>query len=97
MNQYELTLVFRSNVESEQRNEILERLKGYIQAGNDTPAEIAVKEWGKRQLAYPIKKEYEGYYVFIECNMAPQAVSNLERNILYTDQILRHLVVRRGS
>ncbi len=97
MNQYELTLVFRSNVETEQRNEILERLKGYIQAGNDAPAEITVKEWGKRQLAYPIKKEHEGYYVFMECDMAPQAVNNLERNILYTDQILRHLVVRRGS
>ncbi len=97
MNQYEITLVFRANLEEEQRNEIIGRLKPYITAGASDAPEIVMKNWGKRSLAYPIKKEQEGHYVLLECSMQPTAIRDLERNILYTDQILRHLVVRRDA
>lgn len=95
MNQYEITLVFRANLEEEQRTEVINRLMPYITAGAAEAPAMNIKNWGKRSLAYPIKKEHEGHYVLLECAMQPEAVRDLERNILYTDQILRHLVVRR--
>jgi small subunit ribosomal protein S6 len=63
MRNYELGLVIRTEVNEEALNEFLEKIKGWItQAGGSlTKTDL----WGKRQLAYPIKKQREGLYVFL--------------------------------
>jgi len=67
-------------------------VKGWITAqGGEV---IKVDPWGKRRMAYAIRKRREGYYVLIETNMPPQAVAELERHMRLHEPIMRYLVTR---
>jgi ribosomal protein S6 len=48
-------------------------------------------------MAYEINGYTEGYYVFYQATLEPSEVNEAERNILYVDEILRHLVVRKEA
>lgn len=92
MPEYELTVVLHPDLDEQGRTELLERVKGWMPTGD---GEIKEDHWGQRKLAYPIKNVTDGYYVLIEAEMDPANLRDLERNILYTEQILRHLVIRK--
>jgi small subunit ribosomal protein S6 len=51
--------------------------------------------WGKKRLAYPIKKQQFGLYVYFELDLEPAAVRQLESSLLITEEVLRFLVVNR--
>ena len=50
------------------------------------------RPWGKRRLAYDIKHFREASYFLIHFDIAPAEVRGIERGILITEEILRHLV-----
>jgi small subunit ribosomal protein S6 len=58
---------------------------------------LKVDKLGKRELAYKIEHHREGFYVYMEVKMAPEAVKELDRNYRITDQILRFLTVRKSE
>ena len=60
----------------------------------DNGTVIAVDEWGKRRLAYPINKVSEGYYVLATFESAPEFPLELERVLGISDAILRSMTVR---
>jgi small subunit ribosomal protein S6 len=94
--EYEVTIVINPTLDDEARNEIIERVKGWLTPG-DEGSEPAVNHWGQRALAYSIKGHRDGYYVFYETKMEPARMHEVEREILYVEDILRHLVVRKDS
>ena len=98
MREYELTVILRADLDDEARESLIGRVVGWIPLpeGEDVP-EPVVNLWGRRTLAYPIKKLTEGYYVFIETEMEASAIVDLERNISFNEDILRHLVVRKDD
>jgi small subunit ribosomal protein S6 len=49
--------------------------------------------WGKRRLAYPIKKQQEGFYALIVFKAEPGAIKELDRLLGLRASVLRHLVV----
>ena len=53
------------------------------------------KHWGLRTMAYTIDDYTDGYYVFYEAQLEPSKITEIERNILYSDEILRHLLVSK--
>ena len=55
---------------------------------------LAVNEWGKRRLAYPINKVSDGYYVLASFESAPEFPLELERLMGINDAILRSMVIR---
>ena len=50
--------------------------------------------WGKRRLAYPVKKQNDGYYVLINFEIEPDAIFEIDRVIKIREEILRHLIVK---
>ncbi len=58
---------------------------------------LKVDRWGKRRMAYPIKKRHDGVYVFIQAEMPPQAGATLERNLRLTEQVLRFLLTAQDQ
>ena len=56
---------------------------------------LSQKSWGRRELAYPIKKEREGVYLFLELEMEPEKGGEIERKLRLEEDILRHLLVRK--
>ncbi len=92
MRPYEVVFIAHPDLDSAALQNTIESVKGWITAAG---GEITkVDPWGKRQLAYPIRKRREGYYVLIEANMPPTAVATLERKMRLHEPIMRFLVVR---
>lgn len=52
--------------------------------------------WGKKRLAYEIQDLNEGLYVLVEFSAEPAAVKELDRVMKITDDILRHMIIRKG-
>jgi len=55
---------------------------------------VTIDKWGLKKLAYPIKKEQQGIYVFIEYAGMPAAVAEVERVFRIDDRILKYLTVK---
>ena len=53
--------------------------------------------WGKKRLAYEIQDLNEGLYVLVEFSAEPAAVKELDRVMKITDDILRHMIIRKGE
>jgi small subunit ribosomal protein S6 len=56
-----------------------------------------VNNWGRRRLAYPIKRHLEGTYVLTQMKMEPGQVRDLEDNLRISEEVIRHLVVRKDG
>ena len=92
MRDYEVVYIFDSAVPEEEINEKLERYHKLLteQGG----AEItAVDHWGRRQLAYPIRKKNAGYYVVAQFRGSSDALPEFERLLKLDEGLLRYLVV----
>jgi small subunit ribosomal protein S6 len=55
-----------------------------------------VDVWGRRRLAYSIRKQREGQYVLLNISIAPSASAGLERNIRYQETVIRHMLTLVG-
>lgn len=89
--QYEVVYIFDSALEETAINERLARFHALItKEGEEAPQ---VNHWGKRQLAYPIKKHETGYYVVVQFKTDAEALPEFERAIKLDEGVLRHLVV----
>ena len=49
---------------------------------------------GERKLAYPIKKELNGYYYVLKVEASKEVISEFDRRSLIDESILRHLIIR---
>ncbi len=61
---------------------------------NDNATDVAVNEWGKRRLAYPINYKNEGYYVLVNYKSEPTFPRELQRVLGITDGIIRAMTTR---
>jgi small subunit ribosomal protein S6 len=53
-----------------------------------------VDRWGKRHLAYPVKKQADGNYVLINFEADPEVIKEIDRVMKIQDDILKHLIVK---
>ena len=86
--QYEAVYVFDSQLEDAAITEKLGRFHGLL--GN--PGDLNVNHWGRRQLAFPIKRRESGYYVVARFGVESDVLPEYERAIKLDDGILRHLL-----
>lgn len=93
MRDYELTLILRPNLSDEIRERLLEKIKKIVE---DAKGKIESQDlWGKKTLAYPIKKENEGVYVYFILTFPEKEVLPLEKKIKIEEGILRHLLLKK--
>jgi small subunit ribosomal protein S6 len=90
---YELMLVFRPDAPDDRLSAIIDRTTRQITAAGGQIVKVA--PWGRRRLAYPIDRQREGSYHIIVFESPAAAVAELERSLLITEEVLRHLVVRQ--
>ena len=58
---------------------------------------VKVDEWGRRHLAYEVKHQNEGYYVFVEFEADPAQITELDRIIKIHEEIIRHIIVKQDD
>jgi small subunit ribosomal protein S6 len=89
--QYEVVYIFDSALEETAINERLARFHALIQQNGVEPPQVS--HWGKRTLAYPIKKHETGYYAVAKFEADPTALPEFERAIKLDEGVMRFLVV----
>ncbi len=92
MRRYELIFILRPNSAEDEINKVIDYAGQIITDENGTV--IDLDKWGMRKLAYPIKKELQGYYVFCDYAGTPAAVTEIERRFRIDDSVLKYLTVK---
>ena len=92
MRRYELMLVLRPDVADDRSQAVIDRTTRQIVASGGQIVKVA--PWGRRRLAYPIDRHREGSYHIVLFDAPGDAVMELERGLLITEEVLRHLVTR---
>ncbi len=95
MNKYELTVVFNPNLDEEALKAEFDKVQGYIERFGGTVEKV--DDWGKRRLAYEIKKMTEGFYYFITFAAEGTVPAEVENRIRIRENILRYLVIRQDA
>ena len=90
MRRYELMLLLRPDLEDDKLQSAVEKVTRAIV--NDGGSLSKVSPWGKRRLAYEIGHFREASYFLIHFDIEPAAVREIERGMLLSEEILRHLV-----
>ena len=89
---YEVLVIFDPRLTDEDVAALLTKLQDNLAS---LGAEVAKAEsWGKRRLAYDIRKQREGTYAVIECSAAPAPIKEFERQLGLNEQVLRFLTTR---
>jgi small subunit ribosomal protein S6 len=92
MRRYETIFILRPNSSEEEINRIIDNTSQVI--GNDQGSIIEMNRWGMKKLAYLIKKESLGYYVFCDYAATPAAVNEIERKFRIDDAVLKYLTIK---
>ena len=95
MRKYEIMYIIRPDIEEDAQTELIERFNNIL---TERGAEIEkVDEMGKRRFAYEIDNYRDGYYVVINFKSEGEAVNEFDRLAKYSDDIVRHIVVREDD
>jgi len=89
---YEVVYIFDAALDEAAINEKLTRFHALLGAG----VVPAVNHWGKRQLAFPIKRRETGYYVITQFEAMPAVLPEFERAIKLDESVVRFLTVLQG-
>lgn len=92
MRDYELTVVFSPEIADEDLPGEIERVNQLVTQKGGVAGEA--NKWGRKKLAYPLKKHREGNYVLTPLKLEPDVAPGLEKSLRGFEQILRYLLVR---
>jgi small subunit ribosomal protein S6 len=92
MRRYELMLVLSPETPDERVQALIDRTTRLIVDSGGQIVKVA--PWGRRRLAYEIKRQREGSYHIIVFESTGEIITEIERSLLITEDVLRHLVTR---
>ena len=90
MRKYELVCVIQPDLDEAAFNGVLDRVKGWVSENGGSVDKVDI--WGKRKLAYEIRKQREGNYVLFNLSLQPTSTTALEQNLRYTETVMRHML-----
>lgn len=89
---YETTFIVNAALEDQDIDAVVSKVTGYISNhGGDMQN---VDHWGKKRLAYPINKKFNGYYVHCTYEILPDNMGIVDRFLVLEDTVLRHLTLQ---
>ena len=91
MKPYELLLIITPDHDENEAEALTNQVKGIIENGGTL---LKVDPWGKKRLAYPIRKRSEGYYVLYIFECETSFVAELNQSLHVIEAILRYMVVQ---
>jgi len=90
---YEVLYIVRADLDDEKVQDAVKRVNTLIQRSGGTAERTNL--WGKRKLAYEVKHQKDGAYVLQDFKLDPERVPELESSLKITEEVLRHLIVRK--
>ena len=91
MRDYELVFIVHPDLDDSAFKEVIDKVSGWITEAGGIISKV--DPWGKRKLAYAIRKQKEGQYVLIKTQMDPTFGATLERNLRFLEPVMRFLLI----
>ncbi len=95
MRRYETIFILRPNAGEDEINRVVESTSKIILDEKGTIIEL--EKWGMKKLAYLIKKESLGYYVYCDYAGTPAAVAEIERKFRIDDSVLKYMTIKTAA
>lgn len=95
MKLYEVVFILDPALSEEAVEAELKHVKGIVEREGGEVLEV--QRWGKKRLAYEIRKKREGQYILIRFKSAPGFIPELERHFKLSEATLRHMVIKCGE
>jgi small subunit ribosomal protein S6 len=90
---YEVLYIVRADLDDDKVQEIIKRVNTLIEKAGGSLERTNI--WGKRKLAYEVKHQKEGSYILQDFQIGQDRIPELEAALKITEEVLRHLVVRK--
>lgn len=95
MSNYEIVFVISPEVTDEDVPNTIDKISELVSKSGGSVTEVS--QWGRRKLAYPIKRFTEGNYVLAQLELKPSLTKELEANLRLSNDVLRHLLIKLGD
>lgn len=89
---YELIVIFETEVKAEEKEKLLQFIKKTI---SNSGTILEEKDWGKKELAYPVKKQRMGLFHWFSFTAEPAVAVELEKKLKLEEKILRYLLIKK--
>jgi small subunit ribosomal protein S6 len=93
LREYEVLYIVRADLDDDKVQDAVKRVNTLVERSGGTIERTNL--WGKRKLAYEVKHQKEGSYVLQDFQLDPDKVPELEASLKITEEVLRHLIVRK--
>ena len=90
MRNYELVCIIQPELDETAFKAVVDRVSNWVTEAGGSVDKVDI--WGRRRMAYQIRKQREGQYVLMNVTIDPKATGELERNIRYLETVLRHML-----
>lgn len=92
MQGYEIVTIVDPQIADEDVPKTSEKINEFITSRGGVVARV--QRWGRRRLAYPIKRQTEAHYLLTTYELDPEHASELEADLVLTQEVLKHMVVK---
>ena len=89
---YECIFIAKSSLSEDEVSGLTEKVRTVVEKNGGQI--MKTENWGKKKLAYEVKKEKKGIYLLFRLNGPGTLVAELERNLKIQDNILKFLTVK---
>ena len=88
---YQSVLILKADIEESRVDDVLEKIGGFIKSNGG--AILKTEKWGKKRLAYRVKKNRFGIYLNLYHTLEPSGIIDLEKKYKLFDLIIKFMVV----
>ena len=93
MRRYETIFIIPADLTEDEINALIERYQSIITKNKGMV--IKVEKWGKRKMAYEIKKQIRGFYILMDLVSDSAVITELERNFKIDEKILKFMTIKK--
>jgi small subunit ribosomal protein S6 len=90
MRNYEIVTIIHPDLDETALNAAVEKVKGWVAETGGTVEKVDL--WGRRRMAYVIRKQHEGQYVLLHVALPPAAPAIMDRNLRFLEPVMRFLI-----
>jgi small subunit ribosomal protein S6 len=95
MRHYETLFIVNPDLSEEDTTATVEKFSGILTAGGAAMGKVDL--WGRRRMAYEVKKFSKGFYVLFDYGADPAAVAEMERNFKIDERVIRFLTIKKAE
>ena len=90
MHKYELVCIIHPDLDEAAFNGAIDKVKGWISDAGGSVDKLDV--WGRKRLAYTVRKQREGQYVLLNVSLPPSATTSLDQNLRFLEPVIRYMI-----